>query len=67
MSPAKKYQKLVDKLFLSFEAIMHIYLVIYLTMIGANVPVILFTAFELSMFLRLLWNGDSEKDLHRYH
>jgi len=45
----------VDVAFLMFEAGMHIYLTIYLISISANLPVILFTMFELSMFFKLLF------------
>lgn len=53
-------KKLLDVAFLGFEAIMHVYLVVYLIWINANIPVILFTAFELSMFIRLLFNNKKE-------
>lgn len=53
-------KRLLDVSFLLFEAVMHVYLVIYLVYIGANLPVILFTAFELTMFIRLLFGKRQE-------
>lgn len=53
-------KKLLDVAFLAFEAVMHVYLVIYLLWIGANIPVILFTAFELTMFVKLLFSNKKE-------
>lgn len=43
--------------FVAFEAFMHVYLLIYLTLNWTNLLIWGFTAFELSMFLFLLWNG----------
>jgi hypothetical protein len=54
----RRYGKSIDKIFFSFEAIMHIYLAVYLISIGANIPVILFTLFELSMFIRQLFRKE---------
>jgi hypothetical protein len=53
-------KKLLDIGFLALEACMHLYLVVYLISIGANIPVIAFTAFELTMFIRLLVNNRKE-------
>lgn len=53
-------RKWLDIAFLAFEAVMHTYLVIYMITIGANIPVILFTAFELTMFIKLLFNNRTE-------
>lgn len=50
----RKIRKHMGVLFVLFEAMMHTYLVIYLIIRGANIPLILFTTFELSMFLYLV-------------
>lgn len=51
---AETRKHLLDISFLTLEAVMHVYLVFYLISIKASIPAILFTIFELAMFVRLL-------------
>ena len=57
----KRNQKYLGPAFVAFEAAMHVYLVIYRIVIGANIPVIGFTAFELTMFIYLLFDNRRAK------
>lgn len=54
--------KFLGPTFVAFEAVMHVYLTIYLVVIRASIPAIAFTIFELSMFIYLLVE---RKILHR--
>lgn len=56
-------KKLLDVGFLAFEAVAHISLIVYLVRINAALASIAFTAFELFMFVRLLFNN--RKELNR--
>lgn len=46
--------------FLALEAVLHVYLLWYLVSIDAAILAIAFTAFELTMFVRLLLNNKKE-------
>ncbi len=50
--------------FVLLEAVMHIYLAIYLTMNWANWPIWLFTVFEMTMFIYLLATRKKNNVLH---
>lgn len=52
-----KKKRFLDLGFLALEAVMHVYLVIYLISIDASLLATGFTAFELIMFIRLLRSG----------
>lgn len=55
-----KYRKFVSPAFLVFEAVMHLYLVIYLTFNWTNWLVWSFTALELAMFIYILFDKDAK-------
>lgn len=50
----QRHMKLLGPTFVAFEAVMHVYLAIYLITQGSNIPVIAFTLFEMIMFFYLL-------------
>ena len=56
-----KMRNWFDKGFLLIEAILHIYLVVYLLSIEASILSIGFTIFELVMFIKLLY-GHFKRD-----
>lgn len=59
-----KKRSLLDNAFLAFEAVMHVYLTIYLISIDAALLAIGFTIFELTMFIRLLKKGVKPQDAY---
>lgn len=54
MTLTPRIKRRLNVAFLTVEAVMHVYLTIYLISIGASILAILFTVFELTMFARLL-------------
>lgn len=50
----RKYKEFLGPAFIAFEALMHVYLVLYLTTHWTNWLVWSYTVFELTMFIYLL-------------
>lgn len=55
-------RKHLGAVFIFFEAVMHTYLVVYLVLNRTNIPLILFTTFELSMFFYLIYENRKKKN-----
>ena len=64
MFKGKGLRDIAAAAFVLFEACMHVYLLFYLTFVNwTNLLIWGFTAFELSMFLFLLWNGKENSNV----
>lgn len=60
MNLFKKHKDPIGAVFIAFEAVMHIYLAVYLTINWTNLLIWGFTVFELTMFIRLLIKGSAK-------
>ena len=57
--------RLLDIAFLAFEAVMHVYIFVYLIINKDAILVIGYTLFELLMFIKLLWSRRYEAKKHK--
>lgn len=58
----QRHLKLLGPAFVAFEAVMHVYIAVYLIMQQSNIPVIAFTLFEMVMFFYLLVENRMRKN-----
>lgn len=58
-------KKYLGPAFIAFEAIMHVYILAYLTLNWTNLLIWAFTAFELTMFIYLFLTGRNKKEHKR--
>lgn len=57
--------RVLDMAFLAFEAVMHVYIFVYLIINKDALLVVGYTLFELIMFIKLLWSRKYEASHHR--
>lgn len=57
----RRYRDWLGPAFVAFEAVMHVYLAIYLTINWTNLAIWAFTVFELTMFIYLFITGRDKK------
>lgn len=57
--------RLLDIVFLAFEAVMHVYIFVYLIVNKDALLVVGYTLFELLMFIKLLWSRYYEAQKHK--